>query len=122
MLVFRTRYIPRAFPIYNFPAPNIPIIRLVLEIKNLGEVKEGLALDIETFDETVTAFYGTDFALNRKLKTAREGNFKLVYLETLCFGGADDFRRILLFLAVEINPVVQAKSFPSNNVTTFLQK
>jgi hypothetical protein len=45
---------------------DIPIIRFLLEIKNLGEVKEGLALDIEALDETVAAFYGTDFALNRK--------------------------------------------------------
>jgi len=37
----------------------------------LGEVKEGLALDIKALDETVTAFYGTDLALNRKLNDAR---------------------------------------------------
>ena len=33
------------------------------------------------------------------------------YLESLSFGGADDFRRILFFLAIEINPVVYCKTF-----------
>ena len=37
------------------------------------------------------------------------------YLESLCFGGTDDFRRILFLLAVEINPVVHCKTFSKKN-------